>query len=77
MDDLALVPGISPQQARSIVNGGFHTLDELAAADMADIEAIPGIGPSAATLLEAARGELARRTTLPSTPAQPAPQGPA
>lgn len=76
VDELAQVPGISAQQARSIVNGGFHALDELASADLADIEAIPGIGPSAATILEAARGELARRATLPLPSAQPAPQGP-
>ena len=61
VDDMAHVPGINPVQARILVNSGFHSVDELAAAEVADIESIAGIGPAAATLLEAARGEAARR----------------
>ena len=62
VDELALVPGINPGQARTLVNSGFHSVEELAAAELADIEAIPGIAATAGTILEAARGEIARRT---------------
>ena len=62
VDELALVPGINPGQARTLVNSGFHSVEELASAEVADIEAIPGIAAAAGTILEAARGEIARRT---------------
>ncbi|MEI6342107.1 MAG: transcription termination factor NusA [Verrucomicrobiota bacterium] len=69
VDELAHVPGIDPLQARSLVNAGFHSLEELATADLPDIEAIPGVGPSASIILEAARGEMARRAA-PAPPLQ-------
>ena len=63
VEELAHVPGIDPMQARILVNSGFHSIEELASAELADIEAIPGVGTTAGTILEAARGEIARRTS--------------
>ena len=59
--ELATVPGITPEHARILVQSGFHTVEELAGVDPADIAEIPGIGDAAGNILIAAQGELIRR----------------
>ncbi len=59
--ELAAVPGISEAHARVLVNMGFHSVEDLVDAEVADIAAMPGIGDDAGTILEAARGEMVRR----------------
>lgn len=61
IQQMALVPGINPDQARALITGGFHSLDEIAQADVADLHEFPEIGDDASVVIEAARGELARR----------------
>jgi len=64
--ELAAVPGITPAQARVLVQSGFHTVAELAEVDPADIAEIPGIGDAAGMILLAAQGEVARRKNEPA-----------
>jgi N utilization substance protein A len=60
--DLASVPGISLEHARVLVNMGFHSVQDLLDVEVADLAAIPEIGEAAAaTILEAAKGEILRR----------------
>lgn len=59
--ELALVPGISEAHARILVNIGFHSIEDLKEAEVADLAAEPGIGGAAGMILEAVRGELLRR----------------
>lgn len=61
VQDLAAVPGITADQARVLVNAGFHEVQDILQAEVADLQAMPGIGESASTILEAVRGEMARR----------------
>ncbi len=61
VQEFAGIPGISPDHARALVNAGFHSVEDLAQVDLADLQAIPEIGDAAGNLVEAARGELARR----------------
>jgi len=59
---LAGISGISETHANELVRHGWTTLEDLAQADAADLAEIPEIGEAAASLLEAARAEVARRT---------------
>lgn len=60
--DLASVPGISLEHARVLVNMGFHSVQDLLDVEVADLATIPEIGDAAAaTILEAAKGEILRR----------------
>ena len=59
---LASVPGISQEQAKTLVNSGWPSLDAVLQADVNDLAEIPEIGDQAAAILEAARAEAARRT---------------
>ncbi|MFM7102166.1 MAG: transcription termination factor NusA [Verrucomicrobiota bacterium] len=61
VQDLAAVPGITAEQARVLVNAGFHEVQDILQAEVADLQAMPGIGEAASTILEAVRGEMARR----------------
>lgn len=61
VQEFAHVPGITDDQARVLVLAGFHALEDLVQVDVPDLQALPGIGDSASIILEAARGEFARR----------------
>ena len=59
---LAAISGITREQGDVLVHNGFLRLEELLLADVSDLAGIPELGDSAATILEAARAEAARRT---------------
>jgi N utilization substance protein A len=62
VDTLAAIPGISREQADVLVHHGLTRLEDLLQADESDLSEIPEIGAQAALILEAVRGEAARRT---------------
>ena len=62
MDALAAIPGITRPQADVLVHNGLRRLEELLQADESDLAGIPEIGDQAASILEAARAEAAKRT---------------
>src|SRR5882757_4769824 len=59
---LAVVPGITPEQADVLVHQGLTRLEDLLQADVSDLAGIPQIGDQAAAILDAVRAEAARRT---------------
>jgi N utilization substance protein A len=59
---LATIPGITREQADVLVHHGLTRLEDLLQADVSDLSGIPKIGEAAASILEAARAEAARRT---------------
>jgi N utilization substance protein A len=58
---VAGIPGISPEEANLLVHFGFHTLDELASAEAADLAEMPGLEQRGAAIVEAVKAEIARR----------------
>ncbi|MBM3845339.1 MAG: transcription termination/antitermination protein NusA [Verrucomicrobia bacterium] len=61
--NLASIPGIAAEQAEALVRAGMATsLEDLVQMDEADLAELPQIGSAAASVLEAARLEVARRT---------------
>src|SRR6478736_3469990 len=62
VDALAAIPGISREQADVLVHNGLLRLEDLLQADVSDLSGMPQIGEQAATILESARAEAARRT---------------
>jgi len=58
---LAAIPGITEAQAGALVRNGFHGLEDLLLAEVADLSCIPEIGESAAAIVEAAKAEEQRR----------------
>ena len=58
---LAVIPGITPEQAQVLVKNGLTSLESLLQAEVADLAEIPEIGAQAAAILEAARAEVTRR----------------
>jgi N utilization substance protein A len=59
---IALIPGITREQADALVHAGITRLEDLLSAEASDLAEIPQIGESAAAILEAARAEVAKRT---------------
>jgi len=59
---LAVIPGITPEQADALVHAGMTSLEDLLQTDLADLQGIPQIGEQAAAILEAAQQEAGRRT---------------
>jgi N utilization substance protein A len=59
---LAAIPGITREQADTLVHHGLTRLEDLLQADESDLAGIPEVGEHAAAILEAARAEAARRT---------------
>lgn len=72
VQELATVPGISESQAKVLVNMGFHGVEDLLDASVADLAQNPEIGLAASTILEAVRGELVRRQASGTPPEVPA-----
>jgi N utilization substance protein A len=62
VESLAAIPGITREQADVLVHNGLLRLEDLLQADVSDLSGIPQIGEQAATILESARAEAARRT---------------
>jgi N utilization substance protein A len=62
VESLAVVPGISKEQASVLVHHGLTRLEDLLQADESDLSSIPEIGEQAAAILEAAHAEASRRT---------------
>lgn len=75
VDALAVVPGISGEQADALVHHGFLSLEDLLQAEETDLAAFPEIGENAPNVLAAARAEAQRRVVPvnpePSVPDQP------
>lgn len=59
---LAGITGITAEQAYSLVHHGITRLEDLLEADKEDIESIPELAEHAQAIVDAARGEAARRT---------------
>jgi predicted RecB family nuclease len=62
VESLAMISGISREQADALVHAGLTRLEDLLSAEAGDLADIPQIGESAAAILEAARAEAERRT---------------
>jgi ERCC4-type nuclease len=58
---VAAIPGITEAQADSLVHHGFLSLEDLLQAEPADLAEIAEIGEQAAEVIDAIRGEAARR----------------
>jgi len=62
VDALAHIPGITAEQANSLVHHGMTRLEDVLEADQEDLESIPELAEQAAAILEAAKTEAGRRT---------------
>ena len=62
VESLAVIPGISREQADVLVHHGLTRLEDLLQADESDLSGIPELGDQAAAIMEAARAEAGRRT---------------
>ena len=62
VEALAGIPGITEEQANSLVHHGMTRLEDLLEAGKEDLEAIPELGEQAEAILEAAKTEATRRT---------------
>jgi N utilization substance protein A len=62
VESLASIPGITREQADVLVHHGLTRLEDLLQAEEADLSGIPQLGENAASILEAAKAEAARRT---------------
>jgi transcription termination/antitermination protein NusA len=62
IEGLANIPGITSEQADVLVHNGLTRLEDLLQAEVDDLAEIEQIGDQAATILEAANTEAARRT---------------
>jgi N utilization substance protein A len=61
VEALAAIPGISREHADALVHSGLTRLEDLLAADEADLASIPQIGDKAGEVLTALRAEAQRR----------------
>jgi len=59
---LASIPGISEEQAKVLVKNGLTGLEALLQVDVSDLAEMPQIGDQAATIMEAAKAEVSRRS---------------
>lgn len=66
----ATILAISPEHAMVLVKSGFHTLEDLLQADVADLESIPQLTGHAASIMDAARAVTARGTETPAEPSK-------
>ena len=58
---IALIPGITREQADALVHVGIFRLEDLLAVQPGDLTDIPEIGASEVTILQAAQAEATRR----------------
>lgn len=66
---LAGIPGLTEAQASALVLMGFHSFDDLAEAEVDDLQDNPEIGDQAIAVLAAIQAEAARRQTGGASPA--------
>ena len=66
--DVALIPGVSAEQANVLVHAGFLNLENLSQAEVSDLASIPEIGDSAGALIEAIKAEMERRNQKTEPP---------
>ncbi len=59
---VAVIPGITAEQASALVHAGFRGLMDLSEAEESDLAEIPQIGAQAGAVIEAVRAEAARKT---------------
>jgi N utilization substance protein A len=72
VESLAVIPGISREQADALVHAGLTRLEDLLQADEADLSSVPQVGEHAAEILKAAHAEAERRTLkVGETPVNP------
>lgn len=64
---LSSIPGVTEEQANALVHGGFHTIEDLAGAEPADLSQLPQVGDQAINVIEAAKTELNRSISLSGT----------
>jgi N utilization substance protein A len=62
VEAVALIPGISREQADVLVHHGLKSLDDLLQIEASDLADIPELAEQASALIEAAKAEAARRT---------------
>jgi len=62
VDQLAVIEGITREQADALVHAGLTRLEDLLQTDEEDLKDIPQIGDQASAVLDAARAESTRRT---------------
>ncbi len=66
---LASISGITEEHASALVRHGLTTLEDLLQAEVSDLADMPEIGDNAASVMEAAKAEAARRSfTVGETP---------
>ncbi len=71
VETIAAIPGFTREQASTLVNHGFHSLEDLLEAEPADLAGIPELAEQAGAILEAARAEAGRRTLKVGSTASP------
>jgi transcription termination/antitermination protein NusA len=62
VQSLAEIPGITPEQADTLVHNGLTSLEDLLEAEVTDLAEIPEIGSKAEEVMQAARTEAVKRT---------------
>src|SRR5882672_7006561 len=62
VESLAIVPGITREQADVLVHNGIVSLEDLLQAEVTDLADIEQLGDQAGAILESARAEATRRT---------------
>jgi transcription termination/antitermination protein NusA len=60
VQNLAAIPGLTPEQANVLVHAGFLTLEDLQQVDLADLEQIEQLKGQGAAIIEAAQAKAAR-----------------
>jgi len=66
VQELSVIPGVTPELALALVNAGIHSLEDLVSGAVGDLQELNEVGERAGDLLEAARAELARRKAAPN-----------
>ena len=61
VESLAVIPGITREQADALVHAGLTRLEDLVQAEDSDLADVPQVGEQAAAILKAARDEAERR----------------
>jgi N utilization substance protein A len=62
IQNLAGIPGLSEAQASVLVHMGFHAFEDLAQAEVDDLQSNPEIGDQAVAILAAVQAEAVRRS---------------
>jgi len=74
-NDLTQIRGVSEELQRGLHQAGILTVADLVAADLADLENVPGIGPSTARKIRDAAVGVMNRPDLTSKSGHPTDEG--